>query len=293
MNAVREKIESRLQKIAYLPTMPQVLFKIEEALRDEMSAADRIGAIVSQDPALTASVLRVANSVVYRGRLSKRIASVPQAVARLGFTEVKRICMSSALIRAFEGFGAGINHIEFWRHCLTVGLATRIFRRSSREPNLLTEKEVDDAFVAGLLHDVGMLVMDQFFPEQFAKVREHADASGVPLAAAENQVLGIHHGEIGGTLLASWHLPDTVVDAITWHHDPDRAAAAHRTVAQMVHLADFICVNQSIGDTLEGFYDDFSPGAWHDLGLSVDQVPQMLEDLKDEAERSDVLGGTF
>jgi HD-like signal output (HDOD) protein len=293
MNAVRESIESRLQKIAYLPTMPQVLFKIEEALRDEKSAASQIGAIVSQDPSLTASVLRVANSIVYRGALSNRIASVPHAVARLGFNEVKRICLSSALIRAFEGFGAGINHIEFWRHCVTVGLATRIFRRASRETNLLADQEADDAFVAGLLHDVGMLVMDQFFPEQFAQVRGHAEANGMPLAAAELEVLGIHHGEIGGILLESWHLPHAVVDAITWHHDPDRAAARNRTVAQMVHLADFICVNQSIGDTLEGFYTDFSPGAWHDLGLSADQVPQMLEALKDEAERSDVLGGMF
>ncbi len=293
MNAVREKIESRLNKIAYLPTMPEVLFKIEEALRDENSAAQQIGAIVSRDPALTASVLRVANSVVFRGPLSKRIASVRQAVARLGFNEVRRICLSSALIRAFEGFGKGIDHVEFWRHCLTVGLATRIFRRASRDTNLLADKEADDAFVAGLLHDVGMLVLDQFFPQQFAQIRKQAEANGIPLVAAESQVLGIHHGEIGGVLLASWRLPEAVVDAITWHHDPDRAAARNRTVAQMVHLADFICVNQSIGDTLEGFYDDFSPGAWHDLGLSADQVPQMLEDLKVEAERSDVLGGAF
>ncbi len=293
MTSVRENLESRLRKIAYLPTMPQVLFKVEEALRDEKSAAARIGAIVSQDPALTASVLRVANSIVYRGRTSTRISSVPQAVGRLGFNEVKRICMSSALIRAFEGFGKGIDHVEFWRHSLTVGMATRIFFQHSRDLALRAADAADDAFTAGLLHDVGMLVMDQFFPEQFAKVRTQAEASGAPLAAAEVKLLGIQHGEIGGILLETWRLPVRVVDAISWHHDPDRAAPAHRTVAQMVHLADFMCVNQSIGDTLEGFYQDFSSGAWHDLGLSADQAPQMLEDLKEESERSDVLGGAF
>jgi HD-like signal output (HDOD) protein len=293
MTSVRDILESRLRKIAYLPTMPQVLFKVEEALRDEKSAGTRIGAIVSQDPALTASVLRVANSIVYRGRTSTPISSVPQAVGRLGFNEVKRICMSSALIRAFEGFGKGIDHVEFWRHCVTVGMATRIFLQHSRDLALQAGDAADDAFTAGLLHDVGMLVMDQFFPEQFAQVRAQAESSGAPLAAAENKVLGIQHGEIGGILLATWRLPTRVVDAVSWHHDPDRAAPDHRTVAQMVHLADFMCVNQSIGDTLEGFYDDFSSGAWHDLGLSADQVPQMLEDLKEESERSDVLGGAF
>ncbi len=291
MTAVRELLEARLKKIAYLPTMPQVLLKVEEALRDEQAAAERVGAIVREDPALTAAVLRVANSVVYRGRFSGRIASVPQAIARLGFTEVKRICLASALIRAFEGFGTGIHHGQFWRHSLTVALATRIFRERSSEPALFRTDELDDAFVAGLLHDVGMLVMDQFFPEQFGKVRRHAEAAGAPLVVAESTVLGIHHGEIGGTLLRNWQLPDRVVDAISCHHDPDRAEMDHRTVAQMVHLADFICVNQSIGDTLEGFYDDCSPGAWHDLGLSANQAAQILEDLKEETERSEIWGG--
>lgn len=293
MLTVRETLEAKLRSIAYLPTMPQVLFRLEEALRDDNAAAERIASIIRHDPSLTASVLRVANSVIYRGKFSAKISSIPLAVARLGFTEVKRICMSSALIGAFEGYGMGIDHVEFWKHSLAVATATNIFQKYSSKPEEVTRDELEDAFVAGLLHDVGMLVMDQFFPDHLAEVRSLSDQETIPLVRAENAILGIHHGEIGGILLSTWHLPDRVVDGVAWHHDPDKSGERNRRVSQMVHLADFICVNQAIGHMLEGIYDGFSAGAWHDLGLSVDQVPSMLEDLKEETERSEVMAGTW
>jgi HD-like signal output (HDOD) protein len=291
MLTVRETLQKKLQTVAYLPTMPEVLFRVEEALRDESAGAGRIATIIREDPALTTSVLRVANSVIYRGALSSKIASIPQAVARLGFEEVRRICMTTALIRAFCGYGAGIDHVEFWRHSLTVATATRIFQRYTSKPALMATDEIEDAFVAGLLHDTGILTLDQFFPDLLARVRSLADEELIPLARAENEILGIHHGEIAGDLMATWNLPNRVVDAITWHHDPDRSQRKNRLVTQMVHLADFVCVNQSIGHTLEGLYDGFSEGAWHDLGLCVDEIPAMLEDLKEEALRSEVMSG--
>jgi putative nucleotidyltransferase with HDIG domain len=292
MGTVRETLLRQLQEIGHLPTLPQVLVQIEDALRSEQSAAVDMAEVIREDPPLTASILRVANSVVYRGRFSGRIASIPQAVARLGTSEVRRICLSTALIRAFDNYGAGIQHEEFWQHSLTVATATRIFQSRAGGGSAARKAEAEDAFVAGLLHDVGMFVMDQFFPELFAKVREHAGALGIPLAKAEEELLGLEHGEIGGVLLRNWGLPARVVDAVAWHHRPDGCPEKHRRVAQMVHLADFICVNQSIGDTLEGVYDGFSVGAWHDLGLSINEAPAMLEDLKEDAVRSEVLGGT-
>jgi hypothetical protein len=85
--------------------------------------------------------------------------------------------------------------------------------------------------------------------------------------------------------------PWAVVAAVTWHHDPDQSRPEHRVATQLVHLADFACVNQSIGDTIEGLYDGFSLGAWHDLGLSANELSVMLVDLKDEIDRADNLGG--
>ena len=291
MLTVREKLESKLQTVVYLPTMPEILFRVEKALRDDSSAAGRIATLIREDPALTTSVLRVANSVIYRGKLSNKIASVPQAVARLGFTEVRRICMTTALIRAFNSYGNSIDHVEFWRHSLTVAMATRIFQRYSDKPKIMRTDELEDAFVAALLHDIGILALDQFFPELLARVRAVAEEELIPLAQAENNILGINHGEIGGKLLAAWNLPERVVSAVTWHHDPDRSAAQYRSVTQIVHLADFVCVNQSIGHTLEGLYEGFSEGAWHDLGLSADEIPEMIDDLKEEAVRSEVMSG--
>ena len=289
MLTVRETLEKRLHEIAQLPTRPEILFLVEKAMRDETTGAERLGIIIGEDPALTTSILRVANSVMYRGKLSSRISSVKIAVARLGFTEVQRICVSTILINSFKEFGSGIDHNEFWRHSLTVGLATKIFLTFTNTKNLLTREQADDAFVAGLLHDIGLLIMDQYFPEQLAEAQALARNEGMALARAETELLGIHHGEIGGILLKSWNLPSQVTAGVTWHHDPDRSEPECRHVAQMVHLADFICVNQSLGQALEGLYDGFSAGAWFDLGLSVDQAPSILEDLKIEMKRSEIM----
>ncbi len=293
MPTIREALLARLDSIAQLPTMPQVLLSLEQALQDPNSAAMHIATIVREDPSLTASVLRVANSVIYRGRFASNTASVRQAVSRLGFREISRICTSVVLIRTFSDFGRGIDHGEFWMHSLSVATAVRVFGEYTSWPQLLPSSWEEDAFVAGLLHDVGMLVMDQYFPEQFNLIRERAEEKGIPLAKAEERVLGIHHGEIGGILLENWSLPRRVTEAVRWHHDPDLASEANRTIAQMVHLADFVCVNQSIGSTLEGLYDGFSEGAWHDLGLSIDQVPRILEDVKEEAEKSEIMRGSL
>ena len=185
--------------------------------------------------------------------------------------------------------GQGIDHAEFWKHCLSVALSTKLFGHYTNRQDPLTRDEQDDAYVAGLLHDIGLLVMDQYFPDQLADARKLAAGEEIPLARAEIEMLGIHHGEIGGILLDAWQLPDSVVAAITWHHDPDKSKPEFRRVAQMVHLADFICVNQSIGQTIEGLYDGFSAGAWYDLGLSIEQAPSILEDLKKEVQRSEVM----
>lgn len=292
MLTVRETVEEKLRHIAQLPTMPVVLFKIEAALRDENTAATRLALIIREDPAITASILRVANSLIYRGKYNQRISSVKNAIARLGFTEVQRICLSTVLIRTFKLFGQGIDHAEFWKHSLTVGLATQIFNRYTDRDLRPTREEQDDAYVAGLLHDVGLLVMDQYFPDQLSEVQQVAQSEEISLAQAEMETLGIHHGEIGGILLADWQLPGAVVSAVMWHHDPDKSECEFRRVAQMVHLADFICVNQSIGETIEGLYDGFSAGAWHDLGLSINQAPSILEDLKEELCRSEIMSGT-
>jgi len=289
MLTVRESLEKKLNEIVQLPTRPEILFMVDKAMRDETAGADRIARIIREDPSLTTSVLRVANSIIYRGQLSSKISSVKIAVARLGFSEVQRICISTILIRSFKAYGAGIDHDDFWKHCLTVGLATRIFLNYTSNKNLLKKDEIDDAFVAGLLHDIGLLIMDQYFPEQLAEAQALARTKLIALAKAEQELFGIHHGEIGGILLKNWDLPERVVAGVTWHHDPDYSKPEFRHVAQMVHLADFICVNQSIGQALEGLYDGFSAGAWYDLGLSVDQAPSILEDLKVEMERSEIM----
>ncbi len=288
MQSFEQRAKELLQSLEGLPTVPDVMLKVNREIGSPSATARSLAAIIRNDPSLVAAVLRVANSPIYRGRYAET-TSIQNAVARLGFKEVGRIVTSVSLIRTFEGLGSGIDHKAFWYHSVTTGIATGIFRRYSTRKQEMETIEAESAFVAGLLHDIGILLMDQYFPEELALVKSTASKLHIPLAQAERAALDTDHGRIGAMLLRRWSIPEEVVSAVAWHHDPDLAPPEHRRIAQVVHLADFICVNQAIGDTGEGLYEGFSEGAWHDLGLSVSDVESMLEEVRAEADRSEVI----
>jgi HD-like signal output (HDOD) protein len=229
-------------------------------------------------------VLRLANSAYYGGAMN-RITSVSMAVARVGLREISRIGTCLAVMKTFEHIGGRLDRQAFWKHSLLVAMGTRLFRRHSRVVNTLSE---DDVYVAGLLHDIGALIVDEYFPPFFEKLGALAAERGIAHAELEQRALDLDHGGIGGMLLRRWNLPEPTVQAVAWHHQPDKADPEFRALSQTVHLADFLCINIGVGVEIDGMVAYVSEAAWTDLEVAKSDIPVLINELVQESLRCDL-----
>jgi HD-like signal output (HDOD) protein len=226
-----------------IPTLPDAVLRLHAALDDENVHERAIVRIVESDPSLTARLLRLANSAKYM-RADGTVGSVGGAVRRLGLRQVHTASMALSVVRMFGG-GRGLDHRAFWRHAVAVGLAAQRLGRSRGWPG------AGDLYVAGLLHDIGILVLEQYFPAQFGQVTEAARDR--PLWHLEAEILGMDHGEIGALLLGRWSLPQDVTAAVGAHHHPQDHGGLW--MAEVVHAAEVVCSDACVGLAIEGPLD--------------------------------------
>jgi putative nucleotidyltransferase with HDIG domain len=222
-----------LERIEHLPTLPEVITRILSMVEDADSSIQRISEVVGQDQSLVASILRMVNSPYYG--LRHRVVSIQHAVVVLGLRSVRNIALSSVLVKTF---GESSRDLRFqrhllWRHTVACAVAARYLaqRVGCADP--------EEAFLAGLLHDIGLVVYDQHFHEEFRRVVDLVLARGQGLCTAEREILGHDHGEAGAILARRWSFPPAVVDAIACHHRPD-AAGTDPLLASLVHLGDHL-----------------------------------------------------
>lgn len=266
----------RLQKEQQLPSLPAAAIQVLRlAQRDDASAED-IAAVIERDPALTARLLKVVNSSLFR--VSRNVTSVRQAVVILGLRSVKVLTLGFSVIGAMKSDAEGtFDYRQFWRRSLTLAAAGRqLSRRTS--PVL-----ADESFVAGLLADLGILAAFRGAPREYAPVLELARQSGRPLWEVELDVLGVHHGVIGATLLRRWGIPDLLCHAVEHHHDPtpDALPQASRSLGIVTQaasrLADVFC-----GDERPERLPDIRARVIADLGMTHDQIEPVLDALDEQ-----------
>ncbi|RME23102.1 MAG: HDOD domain-containing protein [Deltaproteobacteria bacterium] len=207
-----ERVREILGSVQNLPSLPQVYHRLNEVLADENSSAKDVAAVVEQDMGIAAKVLQLVNSAFFG--LPQKITSVERAVAHLGMATIKSLVTSAVIYDALNGRQApGFSPEGFQAHSMRVAQAVR----------KLVRKDAEDAFLAGLLHDVGKLVMIRQAPELFSQVSEKCAEQGRPRYEIEYELSGCSHAEIGGGLLALWGIPGVVVDAVACHHRPPEA----------------------------------------------------------------------
>ncbi len=237
------RIRRITDSILSLPTLPTVVARILELVDNPNSSAGALAALISQDQALTAKVLKLANSSYYG--FSRRIATVRLAIVVLGFDTVRELGLSVSILGAFKNetgnrlFDAG----QFWRHTLAVAVGARMLVRGKRQHH------ASEAFVAGILHDVGKLVLDQYMPDESEAVHRLMAEENMPAAAAETRLLGVDHAMVGSWLAERWNLPVPLVQSIRHHHQPGRCGKdSELTLA--VHLADWLAHRSGLGHGL-------------------------------------------
>ncbi|MHB8079295.1 MAG: HDOD domain-containing protein [Candidatus Krumholzibacteriia bacterium] len=220
-------------KVLTLPTLPVSVARLAALMDDPRAGALDFEAVIRPDPALTANLLRLANSAYFG--LSREVDSVRQAVALMGLKRVFEMAASVSFARVIPPFlpGYGIAATGFWTHCIAVGtLSERLARELGRDiPGLL--------FTAGLLHDVGKLAIGSFLMEETLPMRARLAEARITFVAAERAVLGTDHAEVGQAAAQRWALPPAIGVAARWHHAPlDAPTPESRVVAGLVHAAD-------------------------------------------------------
>lgn len=242
MCPAKNVIFTALSGLDDLPTIPSIMQQIERALNDEGSTVETIAQIISEDPPLTMKVLKVANSAIYAIR-GARISSVKLAVSRLGLSEVKRLCQILSLIKKFQHFGSSIDHRGFWKHSLLTGMTARYLCQLLKPKNT----DEDDVYVGGLLHDIGFLILDQYFPALLRDIGHLILHQNMPCHEAEYQIIESSHGEIGAFIMQQWNLSPGVNQIVSYHHNGHLCEPAYRNMTGIVRLADTLCTRRGVG----------------------------------------------
>lgn len=216
-----------------LLSLPQTLSEVLRITKDEKSSAQDLATVLMRDPAMTAKMLRIANSPFYGA--GRQITTVTQAVMTLGIRTVTALTLSSSVYKLVGDWKTAIDRARFWRHSLEVAIGSRMLSEA------LGRKPAEESFVAGLLHDIGILVMESSFPEQYRKVWLRAQ-QGEDLISIEEEIWGTNHARVGKFLLEQWHLPQRICDAVGLHHlvYPPEATKSDVQLFQTVHLANLI-----------------------------------------------------
>ncbi len=266
--SARELVESGPK----LASPPLIYGRLVAAIQDPRSRSSDIAQILQEDPGLAARILRVVNSAFYA--FPKRIETVSQAVTVVGTAQIRDLALATSVISVFRNVPRDLVDMKgFWSHSLGCGVAARVLASHLREYN------IERYFVAGLIHDVGRLVIFIREGDKARKAIEMAHGEGLLLQKAEREVLGFDHAQVGGFLMDAWNLPASFREAVAYHHQPGRAEHFPREAAA-VHVSDIISNAMEMGSGGQHRVPELEAGAWDTLGLDPALVPVILEEVE-------------
>lgn len=255
-----------------ISTLPAIYQRLDEAINDPYSDLSKIADILSDDSSLSARLLRLANSAMFN--FPSKVETISRAVTIIGTKQLRDLALATSVIELFSHIPAGRVSMEsFWRHSIASGITSRVIAAYRREPN------VERFYVMGLLHDIGRLVMYLHIPKITGKALEVSEQEMIPLYQAERKLLKFDHMDVGRALMESWKLPSSLQEGVGFHHLPQNAKLYPEDAAT-VHVADTIANAFKLGSSGEPAVPPFQEMAWETLGLTVSQLPLIVEQLE-------------
>jgi HD-like signal output (HDOD) protein len=279
-NDPKAKAQEAVRKISTIATLPEVTARIVATVEDPRSTASQLHKIIAHDPALVTRILKVVNSSFYG--LPGQIGSVERAIVLLGLNAVKNIAVAASLGQLFRGakLCEGYTAKDLWTHCIAVAVAAREMARQMKAPI------ADEAFLAGMIHDIGMLVSLQLWPEPLREVCEIVQRDGRAFREVELEKFGTDHQYLGQALTEQWRFPRPCQLVAGYHHDPATLGDDNRLLVSLVHAADVICCQSKHGFTLTAKHQtltDAASGAGAVDPLIAAKVAEQLDALVESA----------
>lgn len=267
-------IRITLERVASVATLPDVAMRVMRIADDPSATEDDLQEVLESDPALAARVLRVVNSAFYRRQ--REVSSPRGAIKLLGVSAIRNIALAASLHRLYRGRRAitGFDPAELWAHCVAVGTAARELAR--RVPAAVPE----EAMVAGLLHDIGLILALQAWTPEFTQVVAQATLiDSASFAQLERTHVGATHEELGGALCDQWHFPVALVNACRFHHDFRALPAEAQSMPALVHLADRMAARLGAGFCRSVDGEGLEDEARQVLGLTSDDLAAVEAEL--------------
>ena len=250
-----------------LVSLPHVCIRVNLMVDDPDNTAADIGNVIQQDASLTARLLKIANSPLYGFR--SRVDTISRAVTVIGQRELRDLVFAVSAVRTFAQIPVDLaNMASFWRHSIFTGIVAKLL---AQECGVLHTERL---FVAGLLHDLGKLLIFHKMPEQAQKALRRSIALEEPLHLAERTTIGFDHGAVGGALATLWELPPALLGAIRFHHEPE--AAPDCLEAALVHLANSIAHIAEAPEQRDRLLAQSSQHAWQMASLTPEVIDPII-----------------
>lgn len=273
--------ETAAQEIAgnsiEIATLPEVTMRIVDVVQDKRSTAHDLHKIVRNDPSLSARVLRVVNSAFYG--LPGLIGSIDRAIMMLGLNAVKNIAIAASIGKMFKSsvICDDFSGKDLWTHCVAVGASNKLITET------IGLALPDESFLAGLIHDIGLVAVIQCHSQELPKIVE-LTKSGVSYCKAEESVIGANHQEIGMALTVRWKFPRSFQYVTGYHHNPSELAQENRLLSMVTHISDILCAKKDIGLKIIVETEEISPEMLNEIGISTEQLDEITEKIEGELE---------
>ena len=264
----KRDLASLLDEDVALVSLPHIFTEINRVISDPRSSAVHVADVISKDPNLTARLLRIVNSAFYG--FPSKIDTISRAVTVLGSKELSTLALGTSVLNIFNDIPADLVDMKsFWEHSVACGIAARMIGSYKNIVN--TER----LFVAGLLHDIGRIIIYKNLPSEGREMLLYARQTDCLLRSAEQEVLGFDHGQIGAMLMQKWKLPVILEQALGYHHQPTQSQ--HPLEASLVHIADILINALMIGTSGERFVPPVIPEVWTELGLPTEIFTKSIQ----------------
>lgn len=273
-------VAEALRKVTNISTLPEVTAKIVATVEDAKSTAASLHKIVAHDPALATRILKVVNSAFYG--LPGQIGSVERAIVLLGLNAIKNIAVATSLGQLFRGIKLceGFTAKDLWTHCIAVGVTARELARQMKVPI------ADEAFLAGLIHDTGLLVSLQVWPDKLKLACETAQKTERDFCEVEREIVGVDHQQLGQGLAELWKFPRSCQLVSGYHHQPVALSDNNRLLVTLVFVADTLCCKQNRGFNLTALRQKYEDGGILDVQMDpmlIEQTAGRLDELVNSA----------
>jgi putative nucleotidyltransferase with HDIG domain len=260
-------IDTLLDEVVTLPSLPSTVAHIMRLVSDPQCSLNAVAQAVSADPPLAIKTLRLVNAAYYG--LRQKVSTIEHAVILLGIKVIKNLAFTASVFDIMKGSVDG-----FFRHSIATGLAMRVLVEV-RQVNCIVQAP-EEAFVCGLLHDIGKVILREFLPRESAQVAQICLESGALWQDVEREIIGVDHAQIGARLAQKWKLPDVLSQAVGGHHDLKYCKdVSAKQIASFVAIADFICCSCGISEH-ENPSIHVPENAWEIAGIPSEVVPIVM-----------------